>query len=134
MNGLRVPAIVSGILLSSVALLGALAPPNGVVISELRARGPAGGNDEFVELFNTSANEVDVSGYRLQGCAASSGGPSDRTTVPAGTVLEPGDHYLFTNSGTGGYSGAVPGDSSYSTPPSCATGWRNSKPPAGAPS
>ena len=119
MYGLRVPAVVSGILLSSVALLVALAPalasPNGVVISELRARGPAGGNDEFVELFNTSANDADISGYRLQGCAAASGSPSDRTTVPAGTVLNPGDHYLFTNSGTGGYSGAVPGDRAYST-------------------
>ncbi|WP_166178337.1 lamin tail domain-containing protein [Rubrobacter tropicus] len=119
MYGLRVPAVVSGVLLSSLALLVSLAPalasPNGVVISELRARGPAGGNDEFVEIFNTSAGDVDVSGYRLQGCAAASGNPSDRTTVPAGTVLDPGDHYLFTNSGSGGYSGAVPGDRTYST-------------------
>jgi predicted extracellular nuclease len=121
--GLRVPAVVLGILLASVALplslvfspAPALASPNGVVISELRPRGPAGGNDEFVEIFNTSANDVNISGYRLQGCAASSGSPSDRTAVPAGTVLEPGDHYLFTNSGTGGYSGAVPGDRAYST-------------------
>jgi len=91
------------------------ASPNGVVISELRARGPAGGNDEFVELFNTSASDVDVSGYRLQGCASSGGAASDRTTVPDGTVLEPGQHYLFTNSGSGGYSGSVPGDRTYST-------------------
>ncbi|MGI8910052.1 MAG: lamin tail domain-containing protein [Rubrobacteraceae bacterium] len=91
------------------------ASPNGVVISELRARGPAGGNDEFVELFNTSASDVDVSGYRLQGCASSGGAASDRTTVLDGTVLEPGQHYLFTNSGSGGYSGSVPGDRTYST-------------------
>ena len=119
MYGLRVPAIVSGILLSSVALLLSLAPalasPNGVVISELRVRRPAGGNDEFVELFNTSTNDADISGYKLQGCAASGGLASNRVTVPAGTVLNPGDHYLFTNSGSSSYSDAVPGDQAYST-------------------
>ncbi len=81
MYGLRVPAVVSGVVLSLAALLLSLAPalasPNGVVISELRARGPAGGNDEFVELFNTSTNAEDISGHRLQGCAAASGSPSD---------------------------------------------------------
>ncbi len=119
MSGLRVPAVVLGLVLSFAALLFSLAPalasPNGVVISELRTRGPAGGNDEFVELFNTSTNDVDISGYRLQGCATSGGAASNRTTVPAGTVLEPGDHYLFTNSASGGYSGTVPGDQAYST-------------------
>ena len=119
MYGLRLPAVVSGIVLSLAALLLSLAPalasPNGVVISELRARGPAGGNDEFVELFNTSSSDVDISGYKLQGCASTSGSPSDRTTVPAGTVLNPGEHYLFTNSGSSGYSGAVSGDRAYST-------------------
>ena len=119
MYGLRVPAVVSGIVLSLAALLLSLAPalasPSGVVISELRARGPAGGNDEFVELLNTSTKDVDISGYKLQGCASASGGPSDRATVPADTALKPGDHYLFTNSGSGGYSGAVPGDRAYST-------------------
>ncbi len=53
MYGLRVPAVVLGLVLSLAALLFSLAPalasPNGVVISELRTRGPAGGNDEFVE-------------------------------------------------------------------------------------
>ncbi|MBA2511601.1 MAG: lamin tail domain-containing protein [Rubrobacteraceae bacterium] len=97
------------------SLAPALASPNGVVISELRARGPAGGNDEFVELLNASTNDVDISGYKLQGCAASSGSPSDRATVPAGTVLNPWEHFLFTNSGSGGYSGAVTGDRTYAT-------------------
>ena len=119
MHGLRVPVVVLGLVLSFFALVLSLAPalasPNGVVISELRTRGPAGGNDEFVELFNTSGSDVDISGYRLQGCATSGGAASNRATVPAGTVLNPGDHYLFTNSGTGGYSGAVPGDQAYST-------------------
>ncbi|MBA3611302.1 MAG: lamin tail domain-containing protein, partial [Rubrobacter sp.] len=113
-------SLAAGLALAGFALAGlpvdqASASPNGVVISELRTRGPVGGNDEFVELHNTSASDVNVSGYKLQGCASTSGNASDRTTVPAGTVLKPGQHYLFANSGNGGYSGSVPGDRSYST-------------------
>lgn len=113
-------SLVAGLVLAGFTLSGlpvdqASASPNGVVISELRTRGPAGGNDEFVEFFNASASDVDISGYRLQGCASSSGAASDRTTVPAGTVLKPGQHFLFTNSGSGGYSGSVTGDRTYST-------------------
>ena len=77
-----------------------------------RARG---GNDEFVELQNSSRSDADVSGYRLQGCASSSGAASDRATIRDGTVLKPGQHYLFTNSSSGGYSGTVTGDRTYST-------------------
>jgi predicted extracellular nuclease len=115
-----VGALVAGLALGGLALAGtppdpAAASPDGVVISEFRFRGPAGGNDEFVELRNTSRADVDVSGYRLQGCASSSGAASDRATIPDGTVLEPGQHYLFTNSAGGGYSGTVAGDRTYST-------------------
>ncbi len=91
----------------------ASASENGVVISEFRFRGPTGDNDEFVELMNTSAVDRDIFGYSLQGCASSSGSPSDRATVPDNTVLKPGQHYLFTNSS--GYSGSVTGDQTYGT-------------------
>lgn len=104
------------LILAGGVLFGAMpasASDSGIVVSEFRFRGPAGGNDEFVELYNTSAKPLDISGWRLQGCAASSGNPSDRASVPDGTTLGSGDHYLFTNSG--GYSGTVPGDTSYST-------------------
>ncbi len=107
--------ILLAFLVALLAVAPALASPNGVVVSELRTRGPAGGNDEFVELFNTSASSFDISGYRLQGCASTSGAVSDRATVPSGTVLQPGQHYLFTNAASGGYSGSVPGDRTYTT-------------------
>jgi predicted extracellular nuclease len=94
----------------------ALASTSGVVISEFRFRGPAGGNDEYVELMNASTNPVDISGWKLQGCAAASGAASDRTTIPAGVVLQPAEHYLFVNNNaSGGYSGSVPGDRTYGT-------------------
>jgi len=87
-----------------------------IVISELRTRGPAGGNDEFVELRNISNASVPVGGWALQGCAADSGVPSNRAVIPAGTEIPAGGSYLFTNnSATGGYSGLVPGDQTYGT-------------------
>lgn len=117
-SGLLV-SLAAGLVLAVATLAGlpadpASASPNGVVISELRFRGPSGGNDEFVELKNTSGSAVDVSGYRLQGCN-SAGTIGTRATVPSGTALGPDQHFLFTNTAAGGYSGAVPGDAGYNT-------------------
>ena len=92
----------------------AAASVTGVVISEFRFRGPAGGNDEFVELVNASAVPVNIGGWKLDGCNTT-GFVSTRATVPAGTTLLAGEHYLFTNSAAAGYSGSVPGDTNYST-------------------
>src|SRR6185437_3283597 len=93
-----------------------LASASGVVISEFSFRGPVGGNDEYVELLNAGSSAVDISNWRLQGCASATGAASDRTTVPAGVVLQAGEHYLFVNNNAaGGYSGAVPGDRTYGT-------------------
>ena len=85
-----------------------------VVISEFRTRGPAGGNDEFVELFNPTTSTVDISGWKIRGSNAS-GTVGDRATVPAGTTLGPGCFFLTTNTGASGYSGAVPGNLTYTT-------------------
>ena len=94
----------------------AVASTSGVVISEFRFRGPAGGNDEFVELLNASTSPVNISGWKLQGCASASGTASDRVAIPAGVTLAAGQHFLFFNSAaTAGYSGAVAGDLGYGT-------------------
>ena len=92
------------------------APPNEIVISEFRTRGPAGGNDEFVEIRNRSAGPVDISGWRLQGCASGTpGNPSNRATVGDDVLLAPGASYLFANDASGGYSGTVEPDATYGT-------------------
>jgi predicted extracellular nuclease len=106
--------------LAALTILGggpsAFASANGVVISEFRFRGPDGGNDEFVELVNAGTADVNISGWRLQGCSSGAGVASARATVPAGIVLSPGQHYLFVNNNaSGGYSGAVAGDTTYGT-------------------
>lgn len=87
-----------------------------IVISEFRTRGPAGGNDEFVEIHNISNAPVDISGWKIRG-SSNAGSLSDRVTISAGVTLGPGCFYLLTNSGTSGgpYSGAVPGNQTYAT-------------------
>jgi len=79
-----------------------------VVISEFRTRGPDGGNDEFVELFNPTNALVDISGWQIRASTASgSSTTSNRYTMPGGTQIQSGQHYLIVGST---YSGTVPGE------------------------
>lgn len=101
------------VLLAMITMAG-VASAN-ILISEFRTRGPLGGNDEFVEIWNNSAGPVNIGGYTLRG-SNSAGTTSVRATVPAGTILNPACYYLFTNStATTGYSGPVPGNTTYAT-------------------
>ncbi len=108
--------VVLGALLALAGSAHAFAASTTVVVSEFRVRGPVGGSDEFVELYNKSASPVAIGGWKLRGSNAS-GTISTRATVPAGRILGPGCHYLFTNSSTSGgpYSGPVVGDQTYGT-------------------
>jgi hypothetical protein len=63
---------------------GSIATP--ILISELRFRGPAGGNDEFVEIYNNTDAPIDISGYTLHG-SNNAGTNSTRATVPLNTIL-----------------------------------------------
>jgi uncharacterized protein len=83
---------------------------SGVVVSGFRFRGPAGANDEFVELRNAGGAPVEISGWKLQACAAVSGAAATRLNVPADTMLDVGERYLFAHSS---YTGAAPADASY---------------------
>jgi hypothetical protein len=85
-----------------------------VKISEFRTRGPNGGNDEFIELYNNSDFPVDISGWKINGSNAS-GTTTTRVTIVSGTVLLARTHFLATNSSTSGgpYSGSVEGDETY---------------------
>ena len=85
-----------------------------LTISNFRVRGPAGGNDEFVELHNGSGAPVDVGGYALLASNAS-GTTGSRATLPSGTSIAPGCYLLLTNRASSGYSGGVVGDVGYNT-------------------
>jgi uncharacterized repeat protein (TIGR01451 family) len=86
-----------------------------VLISEFCTRGPAGAADEFIEIYNPTASPVVIGGLKIR-ASTSTGTPSDRVTITAGTILGPGCHYLVANNTAGtGYSGATPPDRTYTT-------------------
>ena len=97
-----------------VALSATCAQAGDLSISQFRVRGPAGGNDEFVELFNAGTQPVDLTGYKFN-ASNNSGTTGTRLTVPSGTSIAPGCFVLLTNSASSGYSGSVAGDLKYST-------------------
>jgi uncharacterized protein len=91
----------------------ALAVSSTVVISEFRTRGPLGGNDEFIELYNLTSSPINISGWKINGSNATAG-TSTRLTIGSGVMIPAHGHFLATNSNTNGYSGSVPGDQTYS--------------------
>jgi hypothetical protein len=89
------------------------APTDKVVISEFRARGPNGGADEFVELYNPTTRRIDISGWYVNWADANSSPGNLLATIPANTFIDPGHHYLIADTVTGGYSGVIAPDLSY---------------------
>src|SRR6185312_8562524 len=85
-----------------------------IVISEFRTRGPNGGNDEFIELYNNSDSAIDVSGWKIRG-SNNAGAVSTRLTINNGTSIPARRHFLATNSSASGYSGSVFGDQTYTS-------------------
>lgn len=83
-------------------------------ITQFRVRGPAGGNDEFVEVQNSGTAPLDVSGYKLN-ASNSAGTTGTRFTFPAGVTIAPGCYLLLANTASSGYSGSVAFDQKYST-------------------
>jgi hypothetical protein len=81
----------------------AWAQSTSIVISEFRFRGPAGASDEFVELMNISATNVNLFGWKLQ--KSGSNGVKSPLATNISVVLAPGEHFLAAGST---YSGTVP--------------------------
>ena len=70
-----------------------------LIISEFRHRGPGGVADEYVEIYNTSKSALTV--VTVDGSAGYSIVAQDnivRCTIPSGTVIPAGGHYLCVNS------------------------------------
>ena len=79
----------------------------GIVISEYRMRGPNGTNDEFIELFNGGAADVDVSNWRLQS-STGTGVVTGLTSFLANTRIRRGCFYLIANTVSANSVGATP--------------------------
>ena len=84
-------------MLTSLLLL-ALAAPQGqanprVVINELQYDDNSTDDYEFLELFNRSANPVDISGWYVE--ITDNGAPAGTFTVPAATILPPAGYWVM---------------------------------------
>ena len=84
------------------------------VVSQFQVAGGSA-NDEFIELHNTSANAVDLNGYRV--VYRSSGGINDVAFADwtTSTIVPPGGYYLIASTG---YDGTVTPNFTYN-PTTC---------------
>lgn len=85
-----------------------------LVISEFRFRGPSGGNDEFLELYNNTDSAMNIGGLQFRG-SNNAGTTSIRATIAANVMIPARGHFLFTNNAASGYSGTVVGNQTYNT-------------------
>jgi RHS repeat-associated protein len=99
---------------SPAATCGSTSGSTTVVISEFRTRGAAGGNDEFIELYNKTDQAINISGWKIK-VSNNAGAISTRVLVNANTMLAAHGHFLAASSGTGGYSGTVSADQTFTT-------------------
>jgi hypothetical protein len=77
-----------------------------LVVNEFETRGPGGGSDCFVEVFNPTASAARFGGWTIVSRTASGTTDTVLGTVPAGTTLVAGGYYLFTGSA---FSSVIPG-------------------------
>ncbi len=67
---------------------------NLIIINEIVPQPADGSSNEFIELFNSSGIDVDLSSWQLDDIA---GGGSSPFTIPAGTVISAGGYLSFYN-------------------------------------
>lgn len=82
---------VLALLLSTVSPAFAANPPNPgeVLINEYVANATT----EWVELYNTTASDLDISGFYIDDIAAGGGAPK---VIPASTIISAGGYYVMT--------------------------------------
>jgi predicted extracellular nuclease len=106
---LRLSVVLVVIAAALVAVPSALASPSGVVISQFRTRTAASTFDEYLQVTNTTAAPVDLSGWQLYDCFTSGGKAqvgTDSEPLPAGTELPAGKSFVFGKD-IGDYSGVA---------------------------
>lgn len=96
-----------------------LPAPGDVIISEFRVRGPNGTTDEFVELYNTTNNDINVNtpdgsaGWPLAALAADGVTITTPFTIPIDTIIPAHGHYLAVNSAGYSLSARASADQTY---------------------
>ena len=74
--------------------ISAQSAPAGIMISEFRFSAPTFSSDEYIELFNSTSGNIDISGWWLRS-ADNRGTVTDKAQVPASMVLGPGCYFLI---------------------------------------
>lgn len=85
--------------------LGRATSPSGVVlISEIAAAGPAGSDDDLIELHNPGAEGVDLSGWTLYRCTRDGtlSAATSQVVFPERTTLPAGERFVVSSRGEGG--------------------------------
>ena len=98
---------------------------SGVYINELMASEKSRPHD-WLEVYNSSAQAVDISGWGLSDDAAS----PRKWRFPQGTVIQPGDYLTLYLSGTDGVTRAAFCTPPSASPPTAGTASRSRTPPA----
>ena len=110
----------SVVTVSAILVLMAMnAPPvyaaGTLLISEFRVRGPAGANDEFIEIYNNSGADHTVLALSGTGYAIAASDGVVRCTIPNSTVIPAKGHFLCTNSVAYSLGAYAAGDATYAT-------------------
>lgn len=82
-----------------------------VLVNEVETGTTGSASDEFVELVNAGTAPADLGGYKVVYRSAAGTADVSLATIPAGTTVAPGAHYLL---GGSAYAGSRPADQSFS--------------------
>lgn len=85
---------------------------NHVVISEVAGQGPGGQADEFIELYNPTATDVNIGGWVVWRTKAGEKTYSSLLTIPTGKIIRARGYFLI---GHTGFKGSVTPDAKYTT-------------------
>jgi large repetitive protein len=101
--------------------------PNHVIISEVAVAGPASANDEFVELYNPTDQDIDITNWKLQYKPGSGGSFNSSVTIspPTGQTtvkIRAHGYFLLAQTGYTRGAGEPAADKTYSFSLSGATG------------
>src|SRR5262245_53485948 len=86
-----------------------------LLISEFRVRGPSGANDEFIEIYNNIGADHTVAGLSGGGYGVAASDGVTRCTIPDGTVIPAGGHYLCANSTAYSLAGYAAADATWTS-------------------
>jgi Lamin Tail Domain len=102
-------ALVLGVLIAGAQSANAQAPGS-VLISEFRYSGPGGNNDSYIELFNTTANDLDISGWAVVDNSGNA-----RKVLAAGSIIPARGFYLLTKNNGYTLSSLATADDTYNS-------------------